>query len=98
MTDKKALEILEEWLETDRKMIGDTPKSDYDKFIMKQDEAVEVAIEALRKQIPKEPDFIEEASDCRLCPNCCTYQVIYSKHNYCQHCGQALDWSDIKNG
>ena len=98
MTDKQALELLEEFLKTDREMIGDTPKSDYDKFVMRQDEALEIAIEALRKQIPKEPDFIDKASDCRLCPNCHKYQVIDSKYNYCQRCGKKLDWNSVEKG
>lgn len=51
MTDKQALEILKKWLEFDREMIGDAPKSDYDKFVSEENKALEIAIEALEKRV-----------------------------------------------
>lgn len=53
MTDKQALEILEEWIEADHKIIGNNPQSDFDKFIAEKCEAVEIAIEALKERMKK---------------------------------------------
>ena len=67
--------------------------------------AFEVAIEALEKQIPKK--VTHEATLLRscTCPNCknvvdkftefgdSTVRITY---DYCQICGQALDWSEPK--
>ncbi len=44
----------------------------------------EVAINALDKQIPKKP------VDWHICPHCNTELV--NKNNYCERCGQKLDW------
>lgn len=52
-----------------------------------------LAVEALEKQIPKQPTtFGRDLFDCAFCG-----RVLkkYS-HNYCPKCGQALDWSEFK--
>ena len=61
-------------------------------------EALDMAIEALEKQIPKKP--ISNSHDmfgikCCICPVCHCH--VYSTSNdFCHRCGQALDWSDEK--
>ena len=56
--------------------------------------------EAVEKQIPQRPlDFGDKAY---LCPNCRRNNFYdgtetLNKTNFCNYCGQALDWSD-KNG
>ena len=63
-------------------------------------EEMKIAIEALEKQIPKEP-FEKEVISISMsgykhkgiCPKC-SLTVSQFAGNYCQHCGQALDWSD----
>ena len=53
--------------------------------------AVEVAVEALEKQIPKKP---MEKDGWIACPNC---EISMSGRMYvpwCDNCGQALDWED----
>jgi len=63
-------------------------------------EAVQVAREALEKQIPKKPIEIEVPSEHKLqCPTCYNRYFfknsIFNKdYNYCDNCGQALDWSE----
>lgn len=52
----------------------------------------EVAINALEKQIPKKPDFTED-KEFALCP-CCNGNGLADKQEYCDNCGQKLDWSD----
>lgn len=59
-------------------------------------------IDALEKQIPKK--HIENIYPWCICPNC--GGSVYVKHiqehiqngeqTYCEHCGQALDWSDME--
>lgn len=59
--------------------------------------ALDMAIDALEKQIPKKPERDEEYPLGRVCPKCCAYlgnvQFMSSNHDYCKWCGQALDWS-----
>lgn len=60
-------------------------------------EALDMAIEALEKQIPMKPKKIDHW---RLCPNCCDDYLVgmkqrdYEDISYCLGCGQAIDWSD----
>lgn len=60
----------------------------------KRVEALDVAIQALEKQIPKKPDFTED-KEFALCP-CCNGKGLLNKQKYCDNCGQKidLDWSD----
>ena len=52
----------------------------------------DVAIWALEKQMPKKP--IQD-NDNMACPICGT---IIGMSPYCDECGQALDWSELKRG
>ena len=52
-------------------------------------EALYMAIEALEKQVIKEPKFLLRASRF-ICP-VCGYNV---EHKYCPECGQKLDWEE----
>ena len=55
-------------------------------------EAINKAIEALEKQIPKKPYDIVH---CPLCKIEVELQPIDTEQvTYCLHCGQAIDWSD----
>lgn len=58
----------------------------------KRAEALDVAIQALEKQIPKKPDFTED-KEFALCP-CCNGNGLADKQEYCDNCGQKLDWSE----
>ena len=56
-------------------------------------EAMEIAINALEKQITKKP----KERDCigfntLVCPVC--KGALYLYEPYCDNCGQAIDWSD----
>ena len=65
--------------------------------------AMEIAVEAMEKQIPQKPKKI---GHWRLCPNC--YEKYGFSYNYlvgmkqrehddisyCLGCGQAIDWSE----
>ena len=66
-------------------------------------QAEDLAIKALEKQIPKKPDFEGDGYDDNgniiydtwICP-CCKerYEVYYDNYKYCPVCGQALDWGE----
>lgn len=55
-------------------------------------DAFELADKALEKQIPKKPDFTED-KEFALCP-CCNGNGLADKQEYCDNCGQKLDWSE----
>ena len=66
-------------------------------------ELYNTAIEVLEKQLPKKPNFEGDGYapngtfvyDTWECPNCgeC-YEVDYDDYDYCQKCGQKIDWSE----
>ena len=68
-------------------------------------ESMEMAINALEKQIPKKPIFQFNLSDTVSRFECKCGNIIKVRHdigimdnkdapNYCDNCGQKLDWSD----
>ena len=70
-----------------------------------QREAFQIAINALEKQIPKKPIFQFNLSDTVSRFECKCGNIIKVRHdigimdnkdapNYCDNCGQKLDWSD----
>ena len=72
-------------------------KSEYNNYV----DTFLAAIEALEKQLPKRVDFEEDVAEnmCVECPSCGSflgYQVDCLDENYqfdyCEHCGQRLDW------
>lgn len=61
--------------------------------------AMKLAVEALEKQIPKRVILGYDEQDSICCPNCKGELLSMDwydhwKCNYCEFCGQALDWSD----
>lgn len=61
-------------------------------------EEMELATKALEKQIAKKPIFSKSMmskKEFRICP-VCERLVLYDgiKFNYCQYCGQKLDWGN----
>ena len=61
------------------------------KFPYETYEAVDIAIKALEKQIPKKPKT-DDRYVMYICPRC--NEFIKINKNYCMNCGQKLDWSD----
>ena len=55
----------------------------------KRAEAIDVAIQALEKQIPKKPKT-DNRYVMHICPWCNDFVKV--SHNYCQNCGQKLNW------
>ena len=64
--------------------------------------ALQMAIEALEKQIPERPDLEgdgywdgELVYDTGYCPRCRKdYEIEYHTPKFCENCGQALDWEE----
>ena len=67
--------------------------------------AVDVAIKALEKQIPKKPidgthdynTYAKMHENMRMiyCPSCNERLKLKSKGKHCDKCGQKLDWSEV---
>ena len=57
--------------------------------------AIDEAIKAIDKQIPKKPELKGEYY---ICPVCGAYQEYLTdgKPPYCVNCGQALDWQEVE--
>ena len=78
------------------------PKNDNTSLENKKN-AIDMAIEALEKQIPKKPyDVTEKEYDdfyylgfiCPSCNEAAVYQPYRPK--FCKHCGQKIDWLEVE--
>ena len=65
--------------------------------------SIEIAIQALEKQIPMKPyhisqvDYNDNANvECPICHSTTDYAFNVIKSGYCWNCGQKLDWSDLE--
>lgn len=90
MTFEEARKILE------RELLAVTLESNVSKETQKKRlnekfRALNVALEAIDKQIPKKP--IEKSPWVYHCPRCDS-QTIDKKFKFCPDCGQVLDWSE----
>lgn len=63
--------------------------------------AAEIAVEAMRKQIPKKPTVPVDTWICPICGEAVEYQqklgdnVLYhGQHDFCPKCGQAIEWEE----
>ena len=53
-------------------------------------ETAKLAIEALEKQIPKKVDSEYDEKTCTVCDE----DILSYYANYCENCGQKLDWGN----
>ena len=87
MTPEEAIKVLRVILDP-----YDYPFGEKSKCYQYDLEAINKAIEALEKQIPKKPYDIVH---CPLCKIEVELQPIDTEQiTYCLHCGQAIDWSE----
>lgn len=98
MTIEQALEIKQKWS-------SEQARNDLEKLLLRgekpADKVVALACKALEKQIPKKVILGYDEHDSICCPNCKRELMSMDwydhwKCNYCEVCGQALDWSDVK--
>lgn len=67
-------------------------------------EAIDAAIAALEKQMPKKPTYEGDGYwngqlvyDTWVCPNCeKRYEVDCDNYDHCPNCGQHIDWSEVR--
>lgn len=89
MTPEEAIDIV-------KCAIGEVEWS----YLVNYSEAIEVAIEALEKQIPKKPREAVQSGFfwCPACSKAIKMRIEGSKINirYCPFCGQALDWREME--
>ena len=75
-----------------------TPQGeDYEPLLAEEKQAIDKAVETLKKQIPKKPlggfDFAN--NEYKICCECSAIVKDGEwEAQYCPDCGQALDWSD----
>ena len=82
MTENKAIEFIKE-----RIALIDSNYTD----ILDYKEALQISVKALEKQIPQKPKT-DDRYVIYICP-CCNNLIKLCK-NYCEYCGQKLDWSE----
>ena len=58
----------------------------------RHEEALNIAMDSLEKQIPKVPEWVGKFIGVYHCPKCGC--VISAKQNYCDICGQKIDWRE----
>ena len=52
--------------------------------------AVEIAVDAMKKQIPKKPTLDKGWLYCSVCGK----DILMEGYKFCPDCGQAIDWSE----
>ena len=96
MTPKEAYKVLEMFLHKQCDLTRTLPLySDNEVW-----SAVNIASDALEKQIPQKIDN-KDADDLVSGCHCCgeinaLWKPNGSRNNYCGNCGQAIDWSDTE--
>lgn len=92
---EKAINILQERIGLIKKYGRSVPE------IIEYREALELAVKALKKQIPMRPNNVQTIFDfsgryCTTKGNCpvCNIEELYKSDFYCNKCGQKLDWGE----
>ena len=79
-------------IELNRLKTDTYPTTDFDR----RDAALDRAKQAVRKRIPRKPDLkpkpLKNETFWWQCPSCKAHMHTNTMHNFCHHCGQALDW------
>lgn len=89
-------------------MTENMPEWDYEvdtRFTEPEGYVFKAAIEALEKRIPQKPMLEGDGYwngkpvyDTWICPSCGeSYEVEFEKYDYCPKCGQAIDFSEVKD-
>lgn len=66
-------------------------------YPMDYQEAFDIAIDCIDKQIPKKPIEKDEGWIRWFCPTCNSQvgAVMERKYHFCDECGQAIDWKEV---
>jgi tRNA(Ile2) C34 agmatinyltransferase TiaS len=95
MTNEEAIN----WIRLDIEMAKFDPSTGEEAYLnedaKKVIEAQEKAIEALKKQVPKKVRITTSTKRCSVCGRqLSSIGNIHPERNYCQSCGQAIDWTE----
>lgn len=99
MTNKEAIQIAEERIYTSRYNAEMLNNKGLRKINENQVEWLSRIICLAKKQIPKKVKNIEEKTYVLIgiCPNCQVKLNNIISHDYCEECGQAIDWSEAND-
>lgn len=90
MTYQEAIKQLEDLIENSKSF-----SEENDDIWANDVKALEMAIAALNKRIPENPDYDENGT-----PRCpvCMWDEFYNKEamRYCPSCGQAINWEETE--
>lgn len=100
MTVQEVIEQLRAMYPKTSRLVDGRYTGGFDDHNSKGGVALDMAIEVLEKQIPKEPYFEGDGYydgslvyDTWRCPSCDSeYEVEFEEHECCPHCGQAIKW------
>lgn len=99
MTYEEALNFNQKWTE-------EQAFNDLERYLLREEppamKAVAICMRATKKQMPKKA--IHDSHMFAICPTCggsvslenVMGHMINGETSYCEHCGQALDWSKEK--
>lgn len=105
MTNKEAIIHIEQIRPKKCKMVNGKLQGGFPDHDSDTGKAIDKAIEALEKQIPKIPDYEGDGYadgfpiyDTWICPSCGRYYELDCNDDYiyCPHCGQRINWSTLE--
>lgn len=104
MTNKEAIIHIEQIRPKKCKMVNGKLQGGFPDHDSDTGKAIDKAIEALEKQIPKIPDYEGDGYadgkliyDIWICPRCGRhYEIDYDHYVYCPECGQLINWDSLE--
>ena len=96
MTYQEAIKVLKNNYPKTTKMVDGKYQGGFDDIESELGQALNIAIEALKKQIPKEPLNREDESTISYgyCPCCGNIIDDWNDVRRCGECGQAINWEE----
>ena len=101
MTIERAIKVLKDMVPKTCKMVNGRYVGGFEDTECPQFEAIQVAVNAFEKQIPRRAklykhngDFKWENYPCPYCGEMLGLEINKRYVKFCPNCGQALDWGD----
>lgn len=98
MTYQEAIKVLKNNYPKTTKIVNGRYKGGFDDIESELGQALNMAVEALEKQIPRKPLNREDKSEISYgdCPCCSNMIDNWDDIRYCGECGQAIDWEETE--